>query len=857
MKAKYVKIINLIVALLVALFCVGQVFAWLSDGKIARDKLFGGSSAGAYFAYGAGTEDDPFGINKRFHLYNLAWLQNTGSLEGTQYYFELDPEMDDLVLDDEDFWLPPIGNDEYPFEGIFNGNGKAIANLKITTDKNKLFMIPVGSAYAFSNAVGFFGMTAEDSAITNLILENPRVEAVEVNGKDSSGKAVDTKYSGTEHKAIGLAVGYVGGLCQSIGVYAHESGAQDTFLDVQRAQYSTFNSILGELGPNVESSVTGGGNSSMGSGGSGSNFGATFDVDSMVDRLFSIYRAKYGAEYKKGNNLSPIEGSSFKLPLIDDSSNYPVPEKGEEVPFAIDTGKTSYEGPDAEEIASDNNVGYFFGNQNKIEITKEISFSQKLTNPGDGDKDWYDSSTGKTPAESGKVPAWFYKFNYGYGLGSDVYRSKHGFAPLTQAEFAALPQDIQDIIPTDLSVKNRYIKISLSQAYWIDDGAVATPGFELSDNVQSWSYHGSISWMGRDYGVGYRDDNGYATDENGHNYAKDDFSNNLNSYYKYLYNKVDENNYLFNDEGYVMGNGIWPFQYSGVDEEGYIIDNDGNRYQDSDGNYIKYGGYDIDGEGYLIKDGKRYTGKTEWSTVELKAKVVNVNNIVSYHGFEEGIVMPNSAIWFKPAQAGTVKIIMYSPGDLKGFALLKIVRKSATKRDPFKVSFEGESWNSKPDIEISNVERVRLPKNVFFYFDYEITQDEIDAGNVEYMLVGEYGGCDFIYLDLGASAADDNSGVVDRTVSAVDFIYEKIKIAQKADESRLDDGLKIGDFIVSSTSGTLVKYNPSKTSVYFDKIGNALSIVFVRINSTSTTISVDTASSEVTATNTSLVSGLI
>lgn len=716
MKRKAYCLSCLIIAILVAVFAVGYAFAWLIDYKDTELKI-NGSSAGAYFAGGTGKQDDPYIITNSTHMYNLAWLQNTGRLidfndvekKQKKYYFALgsNVEMNGVKL-------PPIGNDEYPFISEFDGNGYTISNLQITTDKSQLYACPVKNDpdYKFSNAVGMFGMTANVSesdkcSIKNFVLQNPNVHV---------SAAATAPYNGGENKAnnaVGLAIGHVSGKCQSIGVRAL-SGAQ-TALDIDRTGYNSFNSILGELADGVQSSVTGGGHIA-GSGGSGASFGSSFDIEDMVRRLNLI----------KENKTSGTP--SWRLPNVDTGSNYTIPDKGAKMPFSVDSTTSTYTGADAKEDITNNNVGYFLGNQNKIEQTREISFSEPLIDPGIASVDWYTvakDGTHESPADSDKVPAWIYKFDGGYSLGSDVYTSQMGFAPLSQEEFDALPQDIRDIFPEDLSTKKKFLKISLSTALWINEGEKASPTISLSDDNNIWSYHGQISWMGKTYGEGFRGPDGDAVDENGEKYSY------LDSYNNTKYYKLAE--------------------------------------------------------------------------------------------YPNGVLLPNSTIWFKPSQAGKVKIIMFSPGNLRGFALLKIVRKSADKEHPFQTEVKNVNWNYTSDIEISQVMRVRLPKNVLFYYEYEITQETIDAGNVEYMMVGENNGADFIYLDLGANASQDVSTVVPEVdVSAVDFIYDGVEIEQT------DETIGIGNFIVG-TSGNKALYEASKTSIYFENTQKILDVVYVRL----------------------------
>lgn len=79
--------------------------------------------------------------------------------------------------------------------------------------------------------------------------------------------------------------------------------------------------------------------------------------------------------------------------------------------------------------------------------------------------------------------------------------------------------------------------------------------------------------------------------------------------------------------------------------------------------------------------------------------------------------------------------------------------------------------------------------------------------------------------DGGSSGADDTGAVEpEKSVSAVDFIYDGVSISDTQSE---ESGIKIGDFIVG---GHL--YKASQTSVYFDKISTTLKIAYVRLVAT-------------------------
>lgn len=284
MKNKALKIVNLILALFLALFSIGYVFAWFADGVTTQLNLNG--SAGSYFAYGNGSAEQPFGITTPQHLYNLAWLNNTGRFGKTKYYFTVGTRTQNedgrytytpVTIDMGDTVLPPIGTTANPFLGDFNGCGSIISNLKVSTDLDKITN-PVSynnGDVLYSSAVGMFGetasgatsyiqqdgtpanfdttstsqddITARASDVHDFILQDPQID---VSGADSSSYADSIRYS------TGIAIGYVSGNASNISVY--NTGEQNTILNVARntdsgtdIQYTTLNSIIGNAADNV------------------------------------------------------------------------------------------------------------------------------------------------------------------------------------------------------------------------------------------------------------------------------------------------------------------------------------------------------------------------------------------------------------------------------------------------------------------------------------------------------------------------------------------------------------------------------------------------------------------------------
>ena len=167
---------------------VFSTVAWFKFNANLDAGLINGSTEGSYFAYGNGTSTRPFGINKPRHLYNLAWLNMRGYFEDKDnnndgnrndvFYFEIDPTIENGILDgtlaDGSLTtIPPIGTEEHPFYGNFNGNGKVISNFIISADSGDYEQRPYNMEDFFTTPqiVGLFGVIGEiDGEIIVFIL---------------------------------------------------------------------------------------------------------------------------------------------------------------------------------------------------------------------------------------------------------------------------------------------------------------------------------------------------------------------------------------------------------------------------------------------------------------------------------------------------------------------------------------------------------------------------------------------------------------------------------------------------------------------------------------------------------------
>lgn len=291
MKGKALKIVNLILAVFLALFSVGYAFAWFATSTSQKSGVTG--SAGAYFASGSGTEADPFVITNAQHLSNLAALQAAGKLQ-QKYYFELgnDIDMSGRVV-------PPIGTADNPFMGDFDGNGHTVSGLVVSTNKSVLINRDVYSGVAFSNFVGMFGRTGKGSDIRNFILNNPVVEAASEDATEDAtegatyaaeeGQGYIVLGEGEDNskqvsRAVGLAVGYIEHRASSIGVIGG-------VISAPRSGYNTFNGIIGAMSEEAGNSYD------LGSDG---NLGTIGNVGYFIPDIFSAAATEDGKAPESG-----------------------------------------------------------------------------------------------------------------------------------------------------------------------------------------------------------------------------------------------------------------------------------------------------------------------------------------------------------------------------------------------------------------------------------------------------------------------------------------------------------------------------------------------------------------------------
>ena len=303
---KKTRILSLSIA---SAFAVGAAavasLAWfVTDNKIPSIDI-NGTSNGAYFAYGNGSAESPFGIATPRQLYNLSWLQyhgmfnedkNNDGVIDKQFYFELAEDLDMTGWE-----LPPIGTERNPFLGNFNGNSHVISNL-IVSNKATFDKKPVSISYDVQpEIVGFFGVVGE--GVGNLGYSY-----------DSSVNALYdftlddlTVESKTSQTLIGLAGGYVNGEMSGINIDGEAkldvngqtstaiSSITNKLSDYGLVGYTTKTGSKGTYAQELSEYYENG----AGSGGDpGQEWGNSIDMRSLYNRLSQVYN---GDSYDSGS----------------------------------------------------------------------------------------------------------------------------------------------------------------------------------------------------------------------------------------------------------------------------------------------------------------------------------------------------------------------------------------------------------------------------------------------------------------------------------------------------------------------------------------------------------------------------
>ncbi|MFA5422091.1 MAG: hypothetical protein WC344_04895 [Bacilli bacterium] len=124
-----------------------------------------------YFESGDGSSSNPYSIRYPDQLRSLQRLNVLGVFSENTH-FKLDDNIPAAGLDWDVTNLLPIGSEDYPFYGHFNGNGKRINNLLVNGSQ--------------TNDVGMFGYVAMGSRVENFLLSSPTVKVTAENNASAA-----------------------------------------------------------------------------------------------------------------------------------------------------------------------------------------------------------------------------------------------------------------------------------------------------------------------------------------------------------------------------------------------------------------------------------------------------------------------------------------------------------------------------------------------------------------------------------------------------------------------------------------------------------------------------------------------
>ena len=279
-------------------------------GTDAGDVNVSGGSVASYYESGDGTEEKPYIISNRTHLYNLAWLQYLGEYndsaingEGIQQkYFKI---KNNINL--EGLTLPPIGTEKYPFLGNFDGNNKVISNFTISNDnpsedESDFGVAKPANLYAGEppEIVGFFGVVGELPS-QDISYSSSIVSISNITLKDFTVK------SETNTTLIGLAAGYVDGTMSGVKVDGSakldlgssnktaKTAITNNLTDYALVGYSTKTNSFGEYSQDISEWYDS--NLSEYGGQDLPDFGGSVDVKALYERLEGIQSLSSDTHY--------------------------------------------------------------------------------------------------------------------------------------------------------------------------------------------------------------------------------------------------------------------------------------------------------------------------------------------------------------------------------------------------------------------------------------------------------------------------------------------------------------------------------------------------------------------------------
>ena len=374
--------------------CSSVVFLSISSGllasiawfKIANSVIVGvsGSFVEEYFHCGNGSSEDPFVITRPIHYYHLVeFFQRETDLPapinadfGIDYlYFQVGYDLDndgDLEVynyDNQGLYqgdfehpsysetlnmayysdsnaLMPIGTNEVPFIGSFDGNaseGISISNLSIHCAES--VVVDGNQVDRAASDIGIFGYVAdEDTGHTKTVIKNSNFNSLTIDLTEASN-VVNPSTTSVVHTSTHAGHAYVGYIAGHVHTYTNYNATGPVNASPLYDVYVSNATILGGAGVtcnfgyiglvdsvDTDTSVTISGevsslNGEGGGGGQGNNWGGSINIKELNLRIYNMMNVTT-------DNGIATDDPSTNHPTATTSSDQTLTETG------ITTGKT-------------------------------------------------------------------------------------------------------------------------------------------------------------------------------------------------------------------------------------------------------------------------------------------------------------------------------------------------------------------------------------------------------------------------------------------------------------------------------------------------------------------------------------
>ncbi|MCR5308586.1 MAG: hypothetical protein K6E21_00550 [Bacilli bacterium] len=332
-------------------------FSWFNDDTASPISV-DGNIHGSYFESGDGTAANPFEIARPIQLYYLSWLQEMGYFneavldENTgeyvlkqQYHFYLSKDID-MIDNEENYVIPPIGTIKYPFVGSFDGKGHVITDLTISNDYSEYTKDPrhpTGSnthsdSYEILGLFGVLGTTESSNIVTSSIInQDGTIQQLQDNGDDvlvefsEAGNYVQNVYlnnvtivasTDSQHALAGAVAGYSNATVAHVGIFgatlrfASGLGSVSTIGTTNLSDYAAFGFVTVDHKRTVDKieetiytpKATA---STYVSNSSGSDWGGSVNFSSLNQRM----KATLSMKVTNNSNRAPVKDVCLEYPI--------------------------------------------------------------------------------------------------------------------------------------------------------------------------------------------------------------------------------------------------------------------------------------------------------------------------------------------------------------------------------------------------------------------------------------------------------------------------------------------------------------------------------------------------------------